>query len=219
MIRRLTNFLTLCSLLLCAAAAALWLRGEYRSDWLTHTRIVERNGFTDVREWAISTSAGVVQVGRQDNRLRQGPGPNRLNYGGFDWETHAVAVPVFRSKASPTLANRLGFAWVAAQSAGADGGTQQRWRVGFPHWAAVLAFAAAPLVWLRRRLRRPAPPGHCRGCGYDLTGNVSGACPECGKAATGMPEMPGTQHRRHAELRGRRMIFGRFDSKPPGRLY
>ena len=24
------------------------------------------------------------------------------------------------------------------------------------------------------------PPGHCQKCGYDLTGNVSGVCPECG---------------------------------------
>ena len=27
----------------------------------------------------------------------------------------------------------------------------------------------------------PRPvPGHCRSCGYNLTGNVSGVCPECG---------------------------------------
>lgn len=26
-------------------------------------------------------------------------------------------------------------------------------------------------------------PGHCRRCGYDLTGNVSGVCPECGTKA------------------------------------
>ncbi len=33
--------------------------------------------------------------------------------------------------------------------------------------------------WLdRRRLR----PGQCSGCGYDLTGNISGTCPECGQA-------------------------------------
>ena len=24
-------------------------------------------------------------------------------------------------------------------------------------------------------------PGHCRKCSYDLTGNVSGICPECGE--------------------------------------
>ena len=34
-----------------------------------------------------------------------------------------------------------------------------------------------PLV----RERRPFyPPGHCQNCEYDLTGNVSGVCPECG---------------------------------------
>jgi predicted histidine transporter YuiF (NhaC family) len=31
--------------------------------------------------------------------------------------------------------------------------------------------------------RRPTPPtGHCRQCGYNLTGNESGRCPECGQA-------------------------------------
>jgi hypothetical protein len=25
------------------------------------------------------------------------------------------------------------------------------------------------------------PAGHCRRCGYDLTGNASGICPECGQ--------------------------------------
>ena len=27
---------------------------------------------------------------------------------------------------------------------------------------------------------RPSRPGVCRRCGYSLTGNVSGICPECG---------------------------------------
>lgn len=31
------------------------------------------------------------------------------------------------------------------------------------------------------RRRRRIPPGRCA-CGYDLTGNVSGRCPECGRA-------------------------------------
>ncbi len=45
-------------------------------------------------------------------------------------------------------------------------------------------FIIAPFVgaakhwWRTARHRR----GRCRKCGYDLTGNVSGVCPECGAA-------------------------------------
>lgn len=31
--------------------------------------------------------------------------------------------------------------------------------------------------------RHVIPPNHCRKCGYDLTGNESGTCPECGTEA------------------------------------
>ena len=36
------------------------------------------------------------------------------------------------------------------------------------------------ISWLRE-FRRP-PPGLCRNCRDDLRGNVSGICPECGRA-------------------------------------
>ncbi len=44
----------------------------------------------------------------------------------------------------------------------------------------LLALGSAGLiaVWIRARTR--AGPGVCRQCGYNLTGNVSGICPECG---------------------------------------
>jgi len=37
-----------------------------------------------------------------------------------------------------------------------------------------------PTALLWRLDRRRFPAGHCQECGYDLTGNVSGRCPECG---------------------------------------
>ncbi|GMU84538.1 MAG: hypothetical protein AMXMBFR47_44070 [Planctomycetota bacterium] len=53
--------------------------------------------------------------------------------------------------------------------------------VSLPLW---IPFAAigAPTVWLWWRERRRMGPGCCGDCGYDLTGNVSGRCPECGEA-------------------------------------
>jgi hypothetical protein len=43
------------------------------------------------------------------------------------------------------------------------------------------ALAAIPTALLWRLDRRRPAPGACR-CGYDLTGNTSGRCPECGRS-------------------------------------
>jgi len=43
----------------------------------------------------------------------------------------------------------------------------------------LLYTAAAYRHWFHPK-KRTALPGHCRKCEYDLTGNVSGICPECG---------------------------------------
>lgn len=54
---------------------------------------------------------------------------------------------------------------------------------GTPNWliAAVLTLLAAYTGYLWWR-DRPPPAGHCPVCAYDLRGNVSGRCPECGTA-------------------------------------
>lgn len=53
-------------------------------------------------------------------------------------------------------------------------------RLRIPAWT-VLAVLALPTAWSWARVRR-AQPGHCTRCGYDLTGNIRGRCPECGAA-------------------------------------
>jgi hypothetical protein len=57
------------------------------------------------------------------------------------------------------------------------------------HGVIFLGYLGAALVALKgvlviRRLRRETrfEQGHCRGCGYNLRGNTSGICPECGQA-------------------------------------
>jgi len=55
-------------------------------------------------------------------------------------------------------------------------------------WLLLVAFAFYPvLVLVRGPLRWWwfARRGRCERCGYDLTGNVSGVCPECGRRLGG----------------------------------
>ncbi len=54
--------------------------------------------------------------------------------------------------------------------------------LNLPLWTLFL-LVAAPTAFLWRLEPRRFPPGHCRKCGYDLRGNVSGRCPECGTEA------------------------------------
>lgn len=44
-------------------------------------------------------------------------------------------------------------------------------------------FILGDVVPIRRTLKK-LPLGHCASCGYNLTGNVSGRCPECGVPVT-----------------------------------
>ncbi|UCC32457.1 MAG: hypothetical protein JSU86_09280 [Phycisphaerales bacterium] len=70
----------------------------------------------------------------------------------------------------------------------ADGSSVDYWSLSrvfleLPLWGLCLIFGSYPTVMLfrgpiRRRWRRRR--GLCLNCGYNLTGNVSGICPECG---------------------------------------
>jgi hypothetical protein len=48
-----------------------------------------------------------------------------------------------------------------------------------PLWTPLL-LVGTPTAYSFWRDRRRIPPNHCRKCGYNLTGNESGVCPECG---------------------------------------
>jgi hypothetical protein len=59
-----------------------------------------------------------------------------------------------------------------------------------PFWlVCVVGLAAIGASWFRHR--HHIPSGCCRNCRYDLTGNVSGRCPECG---TTVPQAAGASY-------------------------
>jgi predicted Zn-ribbon and HTH transcriptional regulator len=72
--------------------------------------------------------------------------------------------------------------WRFRRSGTKGSGQGYYWGIAVPLWAPFLIFAVPTgILWWRDRRR--IPPGHCQSCGYNLTGNVSGVCPECGAEA------------------------------------
>ncbi len=69
------------------------------------------------------------------------------------------------------------FGWMLRQ------GTKMRTTyVGFPFWVPMLLLAMAPgrAIWRGYRMPEQETVPTCQKCSYNLTGNVSGKCPECG---------------------------------------
>ena len=63
-------------------------------------------------------------------------------------------------------------------------GTQWQFRFRF-YWLAVLLLVLPAKRVLTARSRRPVGQGLCHTCHYNLNGNISGVCPECGSSVGG----------------------------------
>ena len=72
-------------------------------------------------------------------------------------------------------------------------GYESYWAVTFPMWLLMVpAILLVTVAWLLSSLRRAvrSRAGRCRACGYDLTGNTSGICPECGATVNAIATAP-----------------------------
>jgi len=157
MTRRLVKLVTILSLLVCLGALGLWVRSYWVHDQL-QVRAVEH--------WLIlHSTSGVLFV--FDNRFIDSQAFR------IEW----IRQPEIAGKTPlGLLGSLIDFNYDASlpSSAGKV--------LTFPHWAVAALFALLPSARLYRRLRR-REDGRCKKCGYDLAGNVSGVCPECGSAS------------------------------------
>jgi len=69
-------------------------------------------------------------------------------------------------------------AWLTAVPPSSDVPVHQAWTGVSCVLSGLFLIAAGVIAWtFRRRYSTPIP---CSKCGYDLTGNTTGVCPECG---------------------------------------
>ena len=176
MTRRLLNLLTVLSLLLCVAVAARWVRSCMLSDFISHTSSTGRDRFVDVTQWILETGRGTVTVTRCRAVFLA---EDEAEWGDvWEWNAGEPFNPTFRWAGIPTVANRFGFQWNTGRDRGADGSATGRHTAGCALWVPAALFAALPMAWTFRQLRR-RPVGLCPTCGYDLRATPD-HCPECG---------------------------------------
>lgn len=153
--RRLFAVASALSLLVCVATVVLWVR----SHWVAYAL----GGTTPGSIYSAVASRGRIGVGLAS-----------LKSGGFSFYHSSSGAP-WDIGAYGTL-GRLGF-FVDTRRA-ADG--RRRIAVVFPIGAIAVAATVLPGSWLVMGIRKRSEKGRCPTCGYNLTGNTSGVCPECG---------------------------------------
>ena len=171
------------SLLVCTTVTVIWVRSYFAVDeWILdkreatqyHAHIQQYIIFTDCGQFSFtcatldSTNPGCIRETKE--------GEPRSFY-------HFV---YYRSS-PPTLWDQIGFSW------GRGHDSDDRWqsadsRAGIPAWLLVILSGAMPFFWAKkyiamRHKARLMNEGRCQRRGYNLIGNSSGICPECGTPA------------------------------------
>jgi hypothetical protein len=178
-LRRFRDCLTILGLALIVALAGVWIASintkivvSWRGPWSWH-----------VRDGALIAHAFFC--------TRTTPLPKRGEHHRTGLERIPVPQPTGRECLVP------GHATVEYTSP-LFGSTDRIDIVIIPLWlpiALLLVATAAPICRLSARIRRQVralrtPAGYCTECGYNLTGNESGKCPECGTPLNKQPVAP-----------------------------
>ena len=162
--------------LMAIAVACLWVRSYFTGDMIT----IERGHLhpdDHFESYARIVSVKGIVVVHWESRPQDTSRAGGVRHGQFPAKDQVIG--------DSGLGNRLGVHvewWPMSRYPApyANAG----WRVSAPYWFlfAICSlwpfFTCMRVVTLRRQGR--ARTGRCKQCGYDLTGNVSGICPECG---------------------------------------
>jgi len=160
--RRLFNITAVLSLLFLLAVISLWIHSYYMTDGLG-TKSFAQTSFS-----ARSESGGIVftkWVGSpESNWSIYSHEPDTWMYLNPDGEFFGFASATMVMAIMPS--NTVVF---------------RSRSITIPHWFLAFLCVIVPVIWIRwcTRIRR-VMIGKCTHCAYDLTGNETGKCSECG---------------------------------------
>jgi hypothetical protein len=163
--RRLLSVAFVLSLLLFAATVALWVFSYQSANWIE--RRSDKGALQT--EWLVKSWDGYVTLGH-----RCSPLDSRARSPGWDY----VAMPSKETLGWPFQFPNDGH-WFAGFGRLHESPTKTEsiTMIAIPDWVFCMSALAVFILALYRLRRRR---GHCLTCGYNLTGNISGVCPECG---------------------------------------
>jgi hypothetical protein len=191
------NFLSAVLAALCAATIVLWVRSYHVADLASCGDVrfiasgnVPPSWFED--QWELhGSSAGdgwlYAHFALERAEIRKNPKDIRESAGFWHCCGH--------DQPSTEMGNYLPGQWWHGFVLWLECGTPTKFRgldfrvisgwsiwIGAPAWFVAPLLAILPLLWLRTFAKRAKrnKAGCCMACGYNLTGNISGLCPECG---------------------------------------
>ena len=98
-----------------------------------------------------------------------------MTFGPIEYRSKTGYMGLIWWRSNPYIADEWSWRW---RGIGVIGNTR-RFQVFAPFWQVASGTAILPSIWFLSRFKR-ARKGYCPTCFYDLTGNASGICPECG---------------------------------------
>ena len=169
------------SLLLMLGVMGLWAHSYWRWDGLQ----LQRGNCHQYTEFGMGSDRGQTVIGfsmRSNNDPSSEPAHYLSRF--TSSKPNFLSDPLHPIRQCQIKFQRFGMHWVAHRGQPCliiDYPNERTIRLYTPHWFITLIFALGPAIWLIKwNKRRKLSPNTCPGCGYDLTGNESGACPECG---------------------------------------
>ena len=192
MIRRINKLLSVVSLLLCMLMLAEWARSFWVCDTLSRSHVLSTANPADSIAHSLFWDDGLIGYAL----TRETYTDKVIAASPIAWQLKQTPANVDHG-VSQSLLQRIGFHGKERECSVIDthqmrdtghgvfrtvhvvnSYTRDSWTI--PGVLPAAVFGIYPAIRGYRRFRRRGKSGLCRNCNYDLTGNTSGTCPECG---------------------------------------